>query len=133
MILEVGSETMDLVDPYFFEGLRPMWITLGLLYGMAATYLASSQTPYPRWAWTTFYLISVGILIYFNAEFWVSSKFVLLVIELLIWLAAAVGGVVLFGLLLDRSESVGKGTEDWPTSRELASTLCRWVRELFSR
>lgn len=113
--------------------MRVVWIMLGLLYGLAAVYLAATSIPYPRWTWTTFFLIAGGILLYFSSGFWISSAVVLTALELLIWVVAVVSGVALFGTLVDIGERSTGDHVNLPTGWGLVAGIGRMLHELFSR
>lgn len=107
--------------------LRTMWTILAMVYFGFATALVMSRHRYPLWTWSTFYIVSVGILIFFNINYYVVSPILLKLAEILLWSAGAISGAVFFAVLLLIGDDIDAGLIDLPQLRELPRFIWRWA------
>lgn len=115
MMVEVLAETGVLLA----EWMRPLWLSVGILYFSASVYIAASDCDYPVWAWFSFFIIAAAILLFFNLRYWIVIPFVLLFAELLLWFAALVGGAAFFLTLYSIRGALNDDSAHLLTAREL--------------
>lgn len=107
--------------------LRALWTFLSMAYFAAATVLVMSRHDYPLWTWSTFYVGSVGILIFFNINYYAVAPIMLTFAELLLWLVGVFCGTTLFAILLLIGNDMDAGIIELPSSRELPRFAWRWA------
>ncbi len=134
MVIEAMAEVLAEATLFLSEWMRPLWLTVGVLYFAAAVYIAVADCDYPMWTWGTFFVIAAAILVFFNIRYWVVIPVVLLLAELLLWFAVLAAGTSLFITLYSIRGVINDDTAHLPTAREVVQIGVRAIKwRLFRR